>query len=69
MSYGPICSDSRWVTELLYYVEMHTYYVTRRTRSEWESGIRGWFQVTDVPGFLGVAIVVLILRKTGRGVV
>ena len=55
MSYGPICSDPRWGAKL--YVDMPAR-VTLRTRPEWESRIRGWVQVTDVPGFLGVALVV-----------
>ena len=59
MSRGPICSDSRWGTEL--YVVDVQHYVTLRTRSERESGTRGWVQVTDVPGFLGVALVLQCL--------
>jgi hypothetical protein len=60
---GPIFSDSRLGIEL--YAEMHTCVITRRTRSEWEIGIRGWVtwvqdtaRDSDVPGFLGVALVV-----------
>jgi hypothetical protein len=51
----------------LYYVEMLL--VTLRTRSEWESGVRGWVQVMDVPSFLGVTLVVLIPRTRSHGVV
>jgi hypothetical protein len=42
----PFYSDSRWVT-LSLYVEMHTC-VTRRTRSERESAIRGWFFMSQM---------------------
>lgn len=53
MSYDPICSDSRWATEIL----CRDAYA--RNTQNLESGLRGWVQVTDVPGFLGVALVVL----------
>jgi hypothetical protein len=53
MSYGPICSNSRWVTELL----CRDAYV--RNTQNLESGIREWVQVTDVPSFLGATPVVL----------
>jgi hypothetical protein len=62
----PFCSNSLRVTDI--YVEMHTC-VTRRTRSEWKSGMRGWVQVTDVPGFRRSRSLYSSPGQSSRGIV